>query len=210
MLAISVSRWRTFAACSTSLPGREQPCASVDAIAETHLAAIDAKIASLKALRGEITGPRARCESSPRPRNVAGWPAGCPGLCPPRSAEPACLAVSSCPSWGYDEPGNSPLRNQLKLSDRCRRGTCRSPVRRDGRALMAVVQEVDWLHQTEFRTWEAAPLAGSILDKSASRSHISFKRWTNIVRIALTLPNKRLTANGWIRVLRPCLRYRGY
>jgi DNA-binding transcriptional MerR regulator len=33
----------------------EQPCASVDAIAETHLAAIDVKIASLKALRGEIS-----------------------------------------------------------------------------------------------------------------------------------------------------------
>ncbi len=32
----------------------EQSCSSVDAIAETHLAAIDAKIASLKALRGEI------------------------------------------------------------------------------------------------------------------------------------------------------------
>ena len=33
----------------------EQSCASVDAIAETHLAAIDAKIASLKTLRGEIS-----------------------------------------------------------------------------------------------------------------------------------------------------------
>jgi len=33
----------------------EQPCASVDAIAATHLAEIDAKIASLKALRREIS-----------------------------------------------------------------------------------------------------------------------------------------------------------
>lgn len=32
----------------------EQPCCSVDAIAETHLSAIDAKIAALKTLRGEI------------------------------------------------------------------------------------------------------------------------------------------------------------
>ena len=63
---------------------------------------------------------------------------------------------------------------------------------------MAVVQEVGSVPPNQnLRTREAAPLAGSILDKSASRSHISFKRWTNIVRIALTLPNKRLTANGW-------------
>ncbi len=40
----------------------EQPCASVDAIAETHLAAIDAKIASLKALRREISGMLACCD----------------------------------------------------------------------------------------------------------------------------------------------------
>lgn len=39
----------------------EQPCASVDAIAETHLAAIDTKIASLKALRREISGMLACC-----------------------------------------------------------------------------------------------------------------------------------------------------
>lgn len=37
------------------LAGRpEQPCDTVDAIAETHLAAIDRKIASLKALRREV------------------------------------------------------------------------------------------------------------------------------------------------------------
>jgi DNA-binding transcriptional MerR regulator len=40
----------------------EQPCASVDAIAETHLAAIDAKIASLKALRREIGAMLACCK----------------------------------------------------------------------------------------------------------------------------------------------------
>lgn len=34
----------------------DQPCASVDDIAETHLAAIDSKIAALKALRAEISG----------------------------------------------------------------------------------------------------------------------------------------------------------
>lgn len=39
----------------------EQPCASVDAIAETHLAAIDAKIASLKALRRDIGAMLACC-----------------------------------------------------------------------------------------------------------------------------------------------------
>jgi len=33
----------------------DQSCASVDAIAETHLAAIDLKIASLEALRGELS-----------------------------------------------------------------------------------------------------------------------------------------------------------
>ena len=33
----------------------EQPCGSVDGIATTHLAAIDVKIAALKALRGEIS-----------------------------------------------------------------------------------------------------------------------------------------------------------
>jgi DNA-binding transcriptional MerR regulator len=42
----------------------EQPCASVDAIAQRHLAAIDAKIASLKALRGEISGVLECCAKS--------------------------------------------------------------------------------------------------------------------------------------------------
>jgi DNA-binding transcriptional MerR regulator len=43
----------------------DQSCASVDAIAETHLAAIDAKIASLKALRAEI-GRMLECCSKTR------------------------------------------------------------------------------------------------------------------------------------------------
>ena len=42
----------------------DQPCDSVDAIAETHLATIDAKIASLKALRREIGGMLACCKKN--------------------------------------------------------------------------------------------------------------------------------------------------